>query len=164
MIKIDEVAKLYNAPVHLIRRMIKDGRIPAKKIGRDWQFELADLPGHIPASDNRSIGLTLRTSGESAPATPDPMAKAKLEKEQALAALKIMEVKKELGELVSAKEIEAAAFKIARRVRDAILGIPQKVAAEVACETDPHTVELILSRELKEALRGLNDGNEIGNG
>lgn len=164
--KIDDVARLYNCSVAKIRIHLKDGKIPARKIGRDWVFNLHELPKTIPATDNRATALVLNDGTEPLEAGDvviDPMTKAKIEKEQAQAALKVIELKKEVGELTSASEVQAAAFKVGRQVRDLILSIPQKLAAEIACETDPHKCELLLARELKEALRVLT-GNEVLNG
>ena len=60
------------------------------------------------------------------------------------------------GKLVQADEVQVAAFNTARRVRDRLFCIPPRLAAVLAAESDAHTVEQILQRELRNALEELN--------
>ena len=62
------------------------------------------------------------------------------------------------GELVPAEEVKAAAFKMARGVRDSIMAIPDRLAAQLAGTTDARQCHTLLTEELRIALRGLADG------
>jgi hypothetical protein len=62
------------------------------------------------------------------------------------------------GQLVEAQKERAAGFEEARRWRDLLLGIPVRIAADLAAESDPAAVSIILERALVEALTGLADG------
>ena len=68
-----------------------------------------------------------------------------------------LEVSQQRGELVSAADVKAAAFKKGRTVRDSIMAIPDRLAAQLAGITDPRQVHTLLSEELRVALRSLID-------
>jgi len=63
--------------------------------------------------------------------------------------------KKEQGELAVLKDVERDVFNMARRVRDAILNIPDRISPELASTTDTHQVNVKLTRELIQALEEL---------
>jgi hypothetical protein len=48
-------------------------------------------------------------------------------------------------------------FERGRRVRDLLMGIPVRIAADLAAEDDPAAVSIVLERALVEALGGLSD-------
>jgi hypothetical protein len=62
------------------------------------------------------------------------------------------------GELVPVAEVKAAAFKLARGVRDSIMAIPDRLAAQLAGTTDARQCHTLLTEELRVALRSLADG------
>jgi phage terminase Nu1 subunit (DNA packaging protein) len=64
------------------------------------------------------------------------------------------------GELVERSEVEEAAFSNARRVRDALMNIPARVASLYAAETDPQTIHQNLEDEIRTVLIDLIDETE----
>jgi phage terminase Nu1 subunit (DNA packaging protein) len=56
------------------------------------------------------------------------------------------------GELVERGEVEQAAFSNARRVRDALMNIPARVASLYAAETDPQKIHQNLEDEIRNVL------------
>lgn len=60
--------------------------------------------------------------------------------------------------LVDAARVQAEAFRRARDTRDAVLAIPGRLAAILAADTDPVSVEAILSAELRAVLEVQADG------
>jgi phage terminase Nu1 subunit (DNA packaging protein) len=64
------------------------------------------------------------------------------------------------GELVERSEIEGAAFSNARRVRDALMNIPARVASLYAAETDPQKIHQNLEDEIRTVLIDLIDETE----
>mgnify|MGYP006273666335 CR=1 FL=1 len=62
------------------------------------------------------------------------------------------------GELVPAADVKRQAFETARATRDALLGIPDRLAAQLAACSDARQVHVLLSEELRVALRGLANG------
>jgi hypothetical protein len=62
-----------------------------------------------------------------------------------------------VGSVVRADEVRSQAFRVHRVVRDALLNIPHRIAAELAATTSVHLVHQILIRELNGALAELVD-------
>ena len=60
-------------------------------------------------------------------------------------------------ELVRRADVEQACFDAGRIARDAIMNVPERVAAIIAAKTDPEDINELLSKELRQALEGLND-------
>jgi phage terminase Nu1 subunit (DNA packaging protein) len=60
--------------------------------------------------------------------------------------------KRREGELVERRDVEEAAFSNARRVRDALMNIPARVASLYAAETDPHKIHQNLEDEIRNVL------------
>lgn len=69
-----------------------------------------------------------------------------------------LEYKKQIGERVPVAEVRREAFSLARRVREALLNIPDRVAAELAAEMDAAAVHMRLTAELRQALTEIADG------
>ena len=65
---------------------------------------------------------------------------------------------KDRGEVVSQREVAAAAFETARSVRDALLGLADRLAPMLAATTDTRECHRLLSEEHRIALRGLAAG------
>jgi phage terminase Nu1 subunit (DNA packaging protein) len=65
--------------------------------------------------------------------------------------------KRREGELVERSEVEEAAFSNARRVRDALMNIPARVASLYAAETDPQKIHQNLEDEIRTVLIDLID-------
>jgi hypothetical protein len=59
------------------------------------------------------------------------------------------------GELVRAGDVRSKLFERDRRVRDLLMGIPVRIAADLASESDPAAVSILLEQVLTEALLGL---------
>jgi hypothetical protein len=65
---------------------------------------------------------------------------------------------KDRGEVGSVQEMEAAAFESARAVRDALLGLADRLAPMLAATTDTRECHRLLSEEHRIALRSLAGG------
>ena len=70
---------------------------------------------------------------------------------------KLLEIKArvEAGKYVDADEVKVAAFNKARVVRDALMNIPERLAAVLAAETDASRVHAMLTSEIRAALEDL---------
>ena len=84
---------------------------------------------------------------------------AKTVSEILTAKLKEIQYKKETGELVEKKEVEKEAFELGRRVRDAVLSVPDRVASIVASMSDSNAIKELLNNELRHALEILKAEN-----
>lgn len=66
-----------------------------------------------------------------------------------------LDVAEREGQLVEVDGMRKAVFEQGRRVRDLLLGIPVRLAADLAAETDPAAVAILLEKEMVQALEGL---------
>lgn len=64
-------------------------------------------------------------------------------------------------ELLNADEVRTECFSLARRVRDSILQIPDRISSQLAAEVDSFRIFNLLTAELTTALRGLADLEKI---
>ncbi|BBO75780.1 hypothetical protein DSCW_31970 [Desulfosarcina widdelii] len=71
------------------------------------------------------------------------------------AALKKLEYDAKSGDLIPRSEVEKDAFECARTTRDAMLNIPNRLAAVLSAESDQKKVETILRVEIRNALTAL---------
>lgn len=62
-----------------------------------------------------------------------------------------------LGKLVDIEKAQTEYFNIARKIRDSLMAIPDRISAELAAETNQFTVNKKLTNELKVALRELKE-------
>jgi hypothetical protein len=103
------------------------------------------------------------------PATPVPtttgdlptlLLKSRIKSEVERAKLLEIKAKVEAGKYIAAEDVKVAAFNRARVVRDALLNIPERLAAMLAAEADERRVHQILAVEIRTALEELTDGAE----
>ena len=66
-----------------------------------------------------------------------------------------LELAKDQGELVNAEEVRREAYTLARTMRDAFQNLPDRLADELAAETDAGAIHHRLETELKSILRQL---------
>ena len=68
-----------------------------------------------------------------------------------------LEIEETQGKLLDRSSVESTAFDTARRVRDSILNIPDRIAPVLAAETDQLEIRKILSDELRKSLEELSN-------
>lgn len=118
----------------------------AKLIDVAATLQLLGLTGAAPHEPGRA------PSGDAA--APEYWA-SKSRHEAALAKISEMQLAKQAGGLVDRKRVEMAAFTTARMTRDAILGVPTRLAPELAAMTDAHAIENKMLAALREVLAGM---------
>jgi hypothetical protein len=67
-----------------------------------------------------------------------------------------LEYRQKTGELVPVADVEEIGFTTGRRFRDAILNIPERVAAMIASDRDRRSIARKLKKEILEAAEELN--------
>ena len=82
-------------------------------------------------------------------------AQARALREAYMARLAKLEFEERIGKLVDVDTLRVEAFKVHRRIRDAILNIPDRCAPKLAALSDPAEVHAVLLEEITQALRGL---------
>jgi hypothetical protein len=91
---------------------------------------------------------------------PTLLLKSRIKSEVERAKLLEIKARVEAGKYIAVDEVKAAAFNRARVVRDALLNIPERLAAMLAAEADERRVHQILATEIRAALEELMDGSE----
>jgi hypothetical protein len=83
---------------------------------------------------------------------------AQAHKEHFKAKLAELEYFQKAGKLVDADEVKEAFFDLARRTREALLTIPDRISPEIAAESDADKIYDKLTKEIRDALESLNAG------
>lgn len=92
------------------------------------------------------------------PAQSASLADAKQRKIELETQLKQLELDSRRGELVSKAATDAAFFAAARRVRDGLFNLPDRVSGPLSAGMDQHAVHNLLTKELRQILEELTDG------
>lgn len=79
--------------------------------------------------------------------------------EQYKAAIRKLEYEEKTGKLVDAAKVREAAFSMGRRIRDAMMNIPDRLSAMLAAENDEEIIREHLNREITIALEELSKNN-----
>ena len=107
------------------------------------------------ASKNGEVSALRAVAG---PETlPTMLLKSRIKTEVERGKLAELDRRRREGELVERGEVEEAAFSNARRVRDALMNIPARVASLYAAETDPQKIHQNLEDEIRTVLIDLID-------
>jgi hypothetical protein len=83
------------------------------------------------------------------------LAAAKLEKEQALAGLRQLEWHKRRHELTEVAAVTHGIEDATAEARSALLALPDRISEQLAAESDPHRVHVLLTEQLEQVLTEL---------
>jgi phage terminase Nu1 subunit (DNA packaging protein) len=133
---------------HAALAALQGRREPAKALRRGR----APKPGDISA-----LGAV---GGQGSEALSTMLLKSRIKTEVERGKLAELDRKQREGELVERSDVEEAAFSHARRVRDALMNIPARVASLYAAETDPQKIHQNLEDEIRNILIDLIDETE----
>ena len=158
-----EFAKELNLTQRTIQDAIKVGRIPAEKVDGKW---VVTDPEAAKSEYMKHTSIVAARKKAKQRAADEPVVKTdsgeligigEAERREKVAKAKLAEIKVDeaKGKLVDAKKVQAEAFNLARKVRDAILNVPGRISHELAVTTDPHSVEVLLKKELIQSLEEL---------
>ena len=107
-----------------------------------------------PATNQEEIQSEYMPEADQNGAIPG-MAISRERREYYQAELARLEMGAKRGELVSAEAVKKEAFNLAKTVREALVNIPDRLANQLAAESDPATIHMALSQELVLALERL---------
>ena len=110
--------------------------------------------------DRRDVTTVTAAGSDKAPA-PGSLQESRIRTERLRAELLQMDRDQRAGTLCLASEVRAAAFSSARRARDGMLAIADRLAPVLAAESDSVRVHSLLLGEIRMALHGLADSIEI---
>lgn len=176
LISTNEFAKIMGVGIRAVQKAINDKRINAKRNGKNWCINAEKAKAQWlqntslieSKKSNKNIfdlaeKESLKNETEKKSDLPDlnepeeikTLAEAERREKIAKAKLAEMKADEQAGTLVNAEQVERDSFEIGRKVRDGILAVPIRIAHELAAEHDPHKVEVLLQRELTQALEEL---------
>jgi hypothetical protein len=158
-VKTTEFATLIGVSRQAVLEAIKRGRLPksARKVGEHWHIDPAlgkiEFAKNVDAAKRppRDEIVSVVGGDDDYPDFNESRAK----REFHMAALAELDHSERSGTLVNAEEVRRSAFKLARQARDGMLNIADRVAADLAAETDAFKVHARLTKEIREALSAL---------
>lgn len=158
---VSEFASRKGVTLRAVQSAIVSGRIEVDKFeGTRKLLDFKKQSKNWDDSEDKTHQTRIYDTGEDSDDIPGNMSAlnvAKLRKERAVAKLKEMEALQKAGDLIDIKKAKDIIERAVKRARDRIRNIPQKVAAELAAENDPHYIEIKLLEEIDECLGNLKD-------
>ena len=144
--------------IQAVYAYLRRGRIPGvirdghKYINRELADKILDA---LPPQKSRQALDEIDASG----VTPqETYAGNRAKRERFEMELKRVAYEQKIGKLIDKAKVERAAYEVARVTRDSLLAVPDRIAAEVAAESDPQKVHFMITEALLAALNhGLND-------
>src|ERR1019366_8984477 len=126
---------------------LKDGRVDSETADAEWK---RNTRSHAPAPTP-----THRVDSEDddgAVFGANQYTKARAVREHYQARLAKIDYEERVAKLVSGEEVQVAAFNKFRQFRDAMINLPDRLAAMLAAETTEATVHALLTAEIRKAL------------
>ena len=166
-VTITEFANLIGVPRGSIDYAIKRGRLTIKRTAKGHRLihaKKGEAEWHATlnkkASDKSKKQKELLDEPYVGPPKVDQdgeITTAEAERQEKVNRARLSELKylEQARKLIDRTEVERRAFEVARKTRDNIMTIPPRIAHELAAETDPRKVEVMLTKELARALEEL---------
>lgn len=163
-------AKMKGVSTEAVSKAVRVGRLSKSVV-----FDAKSRPRVIPAIADQEWSDNTNSAQQRVPAVapprpepapePEPQARdepktatfqqARTLREAYMARLAKLEFDEKSGLLVKADAVKNEAFKTARIVRDGLLNIPDRIAAELANETNQFKVHQRLTHEIRRVLEDL---------
>jgi hypothetical protein len=106
--------------------------------------------------ENNTSAFKLYDSDDVIELPPNPtINQSRQYKEAYRARMARLDYEEKSGKLIDVEKVKAQAFNTGRSIRDALLNIPDRVASELAAETDAARVHALLTADIREALNAL---------
>lgn len=167
LVKPAELARRLGVSRQAVSKAIKTGRIQTVSGGLvEFERALASWRGNSHPIEG------LKAAGRSAPPPSVPLAEgpedlsssssasstfatSRAIREAYLARLARLDYEERVGKLLPADEVRKTAFQAARRARDLLLAVPDRLSAVLAASTDPGEVRNLLTEEIQRAVNEL---------
>ena len=116
-------------------------------------------PKQTRAPGSPSEPMEWNTEGDAfgAPSTASGYAKARAARELYQAQLAKLELDRQRGILVRADEVRLAAFNMARKARDQLIALPERLATVLAAIQEPAEIQRILEEEIERICQEIAD-------
>lgn len=149
-ISLREFARRMGIHHSSIAYAIRQGRIPHEKEGREYSIPW-------PEAKRAYEDTQQRRNQEGDSSKEFDLFKARAKKETYLARIRELEFLEKMGDLVDAREVENHLFRTSRQIRDAMLGIPDRLAAVLAAENDAAKCHELILSEIERVLEDLKE-------
>ncbi len=138
-----------------------DGKIDPVQADREWRENtdqskprnrITGRPKHarIPAEPSEPMDLRVAREPHGGNSSATGYARARAARELYQAQLVKLELDRQRGTLVRADQVKVAAFNSARKARDQLIALPNRVAALLAATQDTAEVQRILDEEIEK--------------
>ena len=145
-----------------------DGKINPEQADREWRENtdqskprnrITGNPKHarIPDGPSEPMDFGVPDDNHGGNGTATGYARARAAREVYQAQLAKMELDRQRGTLVRADEVKVGAFNMARKARDQLIAIPERVSAILAATQDPAEVQHILEEEIERVCQEIAD-------
>lgn len=170
-VSIREYARRRGVSHTAVMKAIKSKRLEKAVFPDGIDTEIADSEWSKQPQEILKDQPTLRPSAKPPPPVQDEpitagpafdkvsstYAQSRAARETYAARIAKLEFEERSGKLIEAEAVKNESFKLARIVRDAMLNIPDRVAAEFAGETNQFKIHARLSEEIRKAIASLKD-------
>ena len=137
------LAKAFKVSPNTVTDWLRRGCPVTKQRDGSYRFDLPEVQAWREKTRRVTACVDRTLAGE------------QLRKETALADLREMEVHRKRGELVEKVKVESEAFRVGRLIRDALMGLPDRLAGVLASESDQHKTHALLTKEIRQILEAL---------
>lgn len=138
-----------------VRRKGPGYQIDVAQADVEWQQNTDSGQGAPAHAKNRQDQPEPTGDHDTEDGEPITYAQARAQHERFKARLAQLELEQREGKLVEADAVKRESFRTARLVRDALLNLPDRIAAELANETNQFKVHQRLVSEIRRALEDL---------
>jgi hypothetical protein len=111
-----------------------------------------------PGEPSEPMGLGSADEITGGPSTATGYAKARAARELYQAQLAKLELDRRRGALVSADEVRLSAFNMARKARDQLIALPERLSTILAATEDAIEVQRILEEEIERICQEIGEG------
>lgn len=170
LVTISEFARLLGISRQRVTYAANKGKLKTTKVNgvkmvdpkigkKQWEANRSQIAGAKNPSGKKIKKETTTYKYESPPKVDQDgdLTMAEAERREKVYKSQLSELKylEQAGKLIEVEKVQRRAFELGRKVRDALMQIPTRFAHELAAETDPHKLEIMLTKELQKALEML---------
>ena len=161
-ITMAELAKLKNVSRMAVSKKVKAGKLDGaivnhngkRKVHKEEAFRLWDL--QAPPSKDTTLRKQLKQKIDSKTVDEIPnYAESKAKREHFLAELARLDVEQKKEELILVSDITKSSFEKGRAIRESLINLADRLASQIAGETDAQIIHKLLTDEHTAVLEEL---------
>ena len=161
-ITMAELATLKNVSRTAVSKKVKSGKLDGaivnhngkRLVNKEEAFRLWDL--QAPPSKDTTVRKQLKQEIDAKSDDEIPSyGESKAKREHFLAELAKLDVEQKKKDLIAVTEIKKSSFEIGRAIRENLSNLADRLASQVAGETDPQIIHKLLTEEHRAALEQL---------